>query len=147
MYFFILINFTKSCRLLATFFKTNKTFQHCLNIVVKVIWLCDVGQCWNKFETTLCMYTLKFTTLNNVKLTLSVSKLILTTLDNAETMLLVWTSSLQRRKNALFMIIFIKLKRAKLYFRASKKRWLILLTTLAFDWDRLKRKVNMERTI
>ena len=116
MYFFILINFTKSCRLLATFFKTNKTFQHCLNIVVKVIWLCDVGQCWIKFETTLCMYTLKFTTLNNVKLTLSVSKLILTTLDNAETMLLVWTSSFTTSKERSVYDHFYKAEKSKILF-------------------------------
>ena len=93
MYVFNLINFTKLCRLLATFFNTQKTFQRCLKVVVRVIWLRDVGQYRINVETTLCMYTLKFTTLNNVTLTLSISTLILTTLDNAETMLLFWTSS------------------------------------------------------
>ena len=53
----------------------------------------------------------------------------------------------QRRNNVLYMTIFKKLKRAKKYFWASKKRWLIWLTTLAFDCDRLKRKGSMERTI
>ena len=93
MYVFNLINFTKLCRLLATFFNTQKTFQRCLNVVVRVIWLRDVGQYRINVETTLCIHTLKFTTLNNVTLTLSISTLILTTLDNAETMLLFWTSS------------------------------------------------------
>ena len=94
MYVFNLIIITKSCRLLAIFFNTQKTFQRCLNVVVvMVIWLRDVGQYWINVETTLCMYRLKFTTLNNRRLTLSISTLILTTLDNVETMLLFWASS------------------------------------------------------
>ena len=93
IYVFNLINFTKLCRLLATFFNNQKTFKSCLSVVVRVIWLRDVGQYWINVETTLRMYTLKFTTLYKVKLTLSISTLILTMLDNAETMLLIWTSS------------------------------------------------------
>ena len=53
----------------------------------------------------------------------------------------------QRRNNLLNMTIFKKLKKAKKYFWASKKRWLIWLTTLAFDCGQLKRKGNMERTM
>ena len=54
----------------------------------------------------------------------------------------------QRRNNVVNMRIFKKLKRAKKYFRASKKkRRLILSTTLAFGCDQLKRKGNMERTM
>ena len=87
MYVFNLVNFTNLCRLLATFFNTQKTFQRCPNLVVRVIWLHNVGQYQINVETMLCVYTLKFTTLNNVTLTSSISTLILTTLDNAETML------------------------------------------------------------
>ena len=90
MYVFNLI---KLCRLLATFFNTQKTFQRWFNVVVRVIWLRDVGQYRINVETTLYMHTLKFTTLNNITLTLPISTLILTTLDNAGTMLLFWTSS------------------------------------------------------
>ena len=53
----------------------------------------------------------------------------------------------QRQNNVLNVTIFKKLKRAKKYFWASKKTWLIWLTTLAFDCDQLKRKRNMERTM
>ena len=93
MYVFNLINFIKLCRLLATLFNTQKTFQRCLNVVVRVIWLRAVGQYRINVKRTLCMYSLKFTTLNNVELTLSISTLILKTLGNAKTMLLFWTSS------------------------------------------------------
>ena len=46
----------------------------------------------------------------------------------------------QRRKNVVNMTIFKILKRAKKYFWASKKRWLIWLTTLAFDCNLIIRK-------
>ena len=88
MYVFNLINFTKLCSLLATFFNSQQMFQHCLNVVVRVIWHCSVGQCQVKVETALCMSILKFTTPNNVESVLSISVLILTILDNLETMLL-----------------------------------------------------------
>ena len=88
MYVFNLINFTKLCSLLATFFNSQQMFQHCLNVVVRLIWHCSVGQCQIKVETALCMSILKFTTLNNVESVLSISVLILTILDNLETMLL-----------------------------------------------------------
>ena len=45
IYVFNFINFTKLCSLLATFGKTKETFQRCLNVVVRVIWRRDVGQC------------------------------------------------------------------------------------------------------
>ena len=93
MYVFNLINFTKLCSLLATFFNTQQTFKLCLNVVVRVIRRHDVGQCQINVKTMLCMSTLKFTTLNNVELMLSISTLILTTLDNAETILLFPTLS------------------------------------------------------
>ena len=53
----------------------------------------------------------------------------------------------QRRNNVVNITIIKKLKRAKKYFWTSKKRWLVWLTTLAFDFDQLKRKGNMESTI
>ena len=107
---FNLINFTKLFRLLATFFNTQKTFQRCLSVVVRVIWLRDVGQYQINVETTLCMYMLKFVMLNNVKLTLSISTLILTmlfwtsnftTLINIETTFCIWpfSKSLKEQKN------------------------------------------------
>ena len=98
MYVSNLTNFTKLCRLLETFFNTQKTFQRCLNVVVRAIWLRSVGQYQIKVETT-CMYTLKFTTFNNVKLMLSISTLILATSDNAETMLPFLTSSFTKLTN------------------------------------------------
>ena len=98
MYVSNLTNFTKLCRLLETFFNTQKTFQRCLNVVVRTIWLRSVGQYQINVETT-CMYTLKFTTFNNVKLMLSISTLILTTSDNAETMLPFLTSSFTKLTN------------------------------------------------
>ena len=99
MYVSNLTNFTKLCRLLETFFNTQKTFQRCLNVVVRAIWLRSVGQYQINVETTLRMYTLKFTTFNNVKLTLPISTLILTTSDNAETMLSFLTSSFKTLTN------------------------------------------------
>ena len=51
----------------------------------------------------------------------------------------------QRRNNVVNMTILEKLKREKKNFWASKERWVIWLTTLAFDCDRLKR--HMERTV
>ena len=51
----------------------------------------------------------------------------------------------QRRSNIVNMTIFKKLKRAKKYFWASNKIWLIWLTTLTFDCDQWTR--NMERTM
>ena len=75
------------------FISTQETFQRGFNFVFRVIWLRDVGQCQINVETTLCMSTLKFTTLNNVTSKLSVSALILTTLEKVETMLLFSTSS------------------------------------------------------
>ena len=46
----------------------------------------------------------------------------------------------QRRNNVVNMTIFKELKRAKKYYWASKRRWLIWLTILAFDCDQLKKK-------
>ena len=134
MYIFNFINFTKLCRLLATFFNTQKTFQGCLNVVVRVIWLCDIGQYWINVETTLCMYTLKFTTLSNVRLTLSISTLILTTLD------VEFHNVDQRQNNVLYMTIFKKLKRAKKYFWVSKKKVSHLINNTCFQLWLIKKK-------
>ena len=79
------------------------------------------NQRWN----TLCMSTLKFTKLNNVKSTLSISSLILTTLGNVETMLLFATSTfitLINPNNVVNMTIFKQLKRAKKIFLSFKKK-------------------------
>ena len=93
MYVFNLINFTKLRFFLAIFVSTQETFQCGLSVVVRVIWLRDVGQCQSNVETTLRMSALRFTTLSNVKSTLSISTLILTTSDNVKIMPLFWTSS------------------------------------------------------
>ena len=93
MYVFNLINFTKLRSFLAIFVSTQETFQCGLSVVVRVIWLRDVGQCQSNVETTLRMSALRFTTLSNVKSTLSISTLILTTSDNVKIMPLFWTSS------------------------------------------------------
>ena len=93
MYVFNLINFTKLRSFLAIFASAQETFQRGLSVVVRVIWLHDVGQCQSNVETTLRMSALRFTTLSNVKSTLSVSTLILTTSDNVKIMPLFWTSS------------------------------------------------------
>ena len=93
IYVFNLINFTKLCSLLATFVNTQETFQRCFNVVVRMRWRRNDGQCQINVETTLCMSTLKFTTLNNVKSTLPILMLILTTSGNVKTMLLFSTSS------------------------------------------------------
>ena len=126
MYVFKLINFTKLSSLLGACVNTQKTFQRCPNVAVRVIWRRDVRQCHINVEATLCMSTLKFITLNNVKSTLSISTLILTTLDNVETMLLFSTSSFTTLINVetkvVNMTIFKKLNRAKKYFWASKKK-------------------------
>ena len=82
VYVFNLINFTKLCSLLATFFNTQETFQRYLNVVVRVIWRRDVVQGQINVETTLSMSTLRFTMLNSIKSRLSISTLILTTLGN-----------------------------------------------------------------
>ena len=87
IYIFNLINLTKLFSLLATFVNTQEIFQRALNVVVRVIWHCDGGQCQINVEPTLCMLTLIFTTWNNVKSTLFISTLMLITLDNVETML------------------------------------------------------------
>ena len=93
IYVFNLINFTKLCSLLATFVNTQETFQRCFNVVVRMRWRRNDGQYQINVETTLCMSTLKFTSLYNVKSTLSISMLILTTSGNVKTMLLFSTSS------------------------------------------------------
>ena len=49
----------------------------------------------------------------------------------------------ERPNSFMNMAIFKKLEKK----RASKKRWLIWLTTPPFDCDQLKRKGNMERTM
>ena len=72
---------------------TQQTFQHCFNVVVKLIWLRDVGRRQTNVETMLCMSTLKFTTLNKVESTFSISTLILTTLESVEATLWIWPFS------------------------------------------------------
>ena len=65
---------------------TQQTFQRRFNVVFRLIWRCDVAQRQINVET-LCAWTLKFTTFNNVETTFSISMLNWTTLDNIETML------------------------------------------------------------
>ena len=144
MYVFHLMNFTKLCTLLATFVYTQETFQRGLNVVARVIWRCDVGQCQINVETTLCMSALKFIALNNVKLTLSISA------SNAETMLLFSTSifiTLINVETTLRIWPFSRSWKEQKNIFELPKRWFIWLTTLAFHCDQLKRKGNMKRTM
>ena len=113
IYVFNLIKFTKLCSLLVTFVNTQKTFQCCLNVAVRVICHRDVGQCQINVETTLYMWMLKFTPLNNIKSTLFISTLILTTLDKVETMLLLSMSSFLTLINV----------EAKLWIWSFFKKW------------------------
>ena len=116
-----MINLTKFCSLLATFFNIRTTFQCCLNVVVRVIWRCDVRQCQIKVETTLCMSTLKFTTFNSVELTLSID---------------------QRRSNIVNMIFYInfkKLKRTNI-FELQKKKMTHLINNTCFRLQLIKKK-------
>ena len=55
---------------------TQQTFQRRFNLVFRLIRRCDVAQRQTNVETTLCTSTFKFTTLNNVESTLSISTLI-----------------------------------------------------------------------
>ena len=127
MYVFNLtkFNFKKLCSLLATFFNTQQAFQHCLNVVVRVMIRQDVGQCQINVQKTLCMATLKFTTLENVESTFPISTLVLTTLDNVETMLLFSTSSfttLMNVETTLWIWSFSKSwKKKKSIFELQKK--------------------------
>ena len=84
IYVFNLINITKSLSLLATFINIQETFPCCLNVAVRVIWRREVGQYQINVETMLCLSTLKFKMMKNVKSTMSISTLILTILDNEE---------------------------------------------------------------
>ena len=151
IYVFNLISFTKLLSLSATSFNAQETFQRGLNVVVRVISRRDVGQYQIKVETTFCMSTLKFTPLNNVKPTLSISILILTTLDSVEKCFYFQRRVSQRRstsKHCCENDHFQKSwKEQKNIFELQKKRWLIWSTTLAFDCDQFKRKRNIERTM
>ena len=68
------------------FFAAQQTFQRRFNVVFRLIWHRNVAKHQINVQTTLCTSTLKFTTLNNVKSTLSISTFIWT-LDNVETTL------------------------------------------------------------
>ena len=97
-YIFNLINFMKLLSLLVKFNNTQETFQHYLNIVVRVIWHRNIWPCQINIETMLCMSTLKYTTLNKIKSTMLFSTLMLTTLVNIETMLWIWSFSKSWKK-------------------------------------------------
>ena len=125
MYVFNLINRTKLCSLLATFFNTQQIFQSWLNVVVRVIWRRDVGQRQINVETTFFMSTLKFTTLNNVESTFSISTLMLTTLGNVETILLFSTSrftTLVNVETTLWIWPFSKSSKEQKIFLSFKKK-------------------------
>ena len=99
---------------------TQQTFQRCLNVVVRLICCREVEQRETNVETTLCMQTLKFTTLNNVESTLSISTLILTTLDNVVT-------ALQTRPFAK------NWKEQKYVWAFEEKQWNWICWTLSLD--------------
>ena len=129
--------------LLATFINNQETFQRGPKVVFGVIWRCDVGQSQINIETTL-----KFTTFNNIKSTLSISTLILTTLDNVKAMLLVSTSS-------FIMLINIETtsrwqfskswKEQKKILNFKKKMTPLIKNSCFWLWS--IKKGNMERTM
>ena len=96
LYVFNLINFTKLCSLLATFFDAQQIFQRCLIVVGRVYYVATsdnakstlkqrcVCQRWNLKRSLFQIY---------VESMFSISTLILTTLDYVEKMLLFSTSS------------------------------------------------------
>ena len=61
---------------------TQQTFQRCFNVVIRLIWRRDFGQCQINVEKTFCTSTLEFAALDNVESTLSISTLIWTTLND-----------------------------------------------------------------
>ena len=67
-------------------FNPSKHFNLVSTFVLRLIWRHDVRQSKINVETTLCLSTLEFKTLNKVESTLSIL-LIWTTLDNFETTL------------------------------------------------------------
>ena len=89
------------------------------NIFVKVIWRRDVGQYQINVETTLCMPTLKFIMLNNVKSMLSISKLTLTTLDNVETMLSSFITFINLEQRCEYDH-FQKVEKSQKYFQEQR---------------------------
>ena len=58
------------------YFYSQNTFQRRLNVVFRLVSCRDNTQRQINVETTLCTSALKFTTLNNVESTLSISTLI-----------------------------------------------------------------------
>ena len=144
IYIFNLINFTKLCSLLATFANTQEIFQRGFNVVVRVIWHCDVGQCQINVEPTLCMSTMKFTTLNIVKSTFFISTLMLIALDNVETMLSFSMSSfitLINVETALWIWPFWKSwKEQKNIFELQKKDDSLINNTCFWLWSIKKKK-------
>ena len=98
------------------------------------------NQRWN----TLCMSTLKFTKLNNVKSTLSISSLILTTLDNVETMLLFATSTfitLINVETTLWIWPFSNSwKEQKNIFELQKKKMTDFINNTCFGLWSIKKK-------
>ena len=109
IYVFNLINFTALCSLLATFFNIQETYQRCLNVVARVIWRLDVGQCQINVETTLCMSTSRFTTSIYNRQRRNNVVIFNVKFHNVD----------QRQNNAVNITIFKNLKRAKKYFWAS----------------------------
>ena len=131
IYVFSLINFTKLCSLLATFVDTQEDFQRGLGDMTSRRWKMS-NQPWNNV-----VYVYFNVNINNVRQRQNNAVIFKVEFHNVD----------QRRNNVVSMTIFKKLKRAKNIFEFQKKRWLIWLTTLTFDGDRLRRKRNMELTM
>ena len=139
---FNLIGLAKLCSLLATFFNTPETFHYCHNVAVRVIWRCDVGQCQINVETTLCMSTVTFAMLNNVKSTstLSNSTLILTTLDNLETLNSASSfTTIINVETTLWIWPFKMLKSTKNIVEPQKKMTPLINNTWFWLWSIKKR--------
>ena len=134
MYVFNLITFTKLCSLLTTFFNTQQTFQHCLNIIVRVIWHHNVKQCQINVE----IYNFEQHQIDVVYFNININN-VRQHQNNVIILSVAFHSVNQCQNRVLNMTFFKKLKRAKKYFWASEKRWLIWLTILAVNCDRLKK--------
>ena len=121
IYAFNLVNFTKSCSLLATFTNTQETFQRDLNVVVRIIWRHDVRQCQINVETVLRyvnveIYNVEQHEINVVYFNVDVN--VRQRWNNAVIFNVEFHNVDQCGNNVVNMTIFKKLKRAKNYFWA-----------------------------
>ena len=134
---------------------SQQTFQRCFSDVVKLIWQHDPVQRQINVETTLCMSTLKFSTLNNVESTLFISTLILNVvIFNVEiynivsTLIKIWSFAkydhLQKAKKSQ-NIFFWALKKKQKKLNTLNSKFRLPFENLVDCIPHFKR--NMERNI